>query len=134
MKIVSKKETESNYFFLIYKLEDPTGKSKLFKEIEIMRLLDHPNALKVFEVYDDSDNYYIIEEYVSGGDVFKKMIAKQRFSEEEAACIMQQVFSCLAYCNRQGIMHRDIKPENIMLDIWQGNTIVKIIDWGSGTN
>jgi calcium-dependent protein kinase len=98
-----------------------------------MQKLDHPNILKVYEMFEDSKNFYIIEEFISGGELFGKVVDRGGLPEAEASYIMKQLLSCLTYCHKHGVMHRDLKPENIMVDMAQGYTLIKVIDWGSGT-
>jgi calcium-dependent protein kinase len=87
---------------------------KTDEEIELLRQLDHPNIVKIFEYFSDEDKYYLITEYCRGGDLFDLIKKKRKFSEMSAAYIMYQIFRALFYCHStHHLMHRDIKPENI---------------------
>ena len=110
-------------------------KQKTDKEIELLRKLDHPNIVKLFEYFSDDDKYYLITEYCRGGDLFDLIKKKKRFSELSAAYIMYQIFHALIYCHKvHHLIHRDIKPENIVIfrqnndgeDLYD----VKLIDFG----
>ena len=108
---------------------------KTDKEIDLLRQLDHPNIVKLFEYFSDEDKYYLITEYCRGGDLFELIKKKKRFSEMSAAYIMYQIFRALIYCHyTHHLVHRDIKPENIV--VYKKNNIgedlydVKLIDFG----
>ena len=91
-------------------------KEKTDEEIELLKQLDHPNIVKLFEYFSDKDKYYLITEYCRGGDLFDLIKKKKRFSEFSAAYIMYQIFHALIYChNTHHLIHRDIKPENIVV-------------------
>lgn len=104
-----------------------------------MRKLDHPNILKVFELFEDSGCYYIIEEYMKDGDLFAFTKSKGHLPEKLAAQIIKQILSCLAYCHQKQVMHRDIKLENILIDYHatpesdEEIITVKLSDFGSAT-
>jgi calcium-dependent protein kinase len=115
---------------------------RFFYEIEILRDLDHPNVLKVFEYFQDKDRLYILTEYVKGGELLtemnrRKATKQQFFTEEEAAFMIKQVLITLNYLHNRKIVHRDIKPDNILIesmptdkhpdDPWQ----IKVVDFGT---
>lgn len=103
----------------------------LLKEIHILKMLDHPNILKCFEVFEDKLKYYVATEYCSGGDLFEQIINMRGFNEGKVAKILNQLFSAASYCHEKKIIHRDIKPENIFL-IDNGNEFhIKLGDFGS---
>ena len=105
-------------------------------EIELLKQLDHPNIVKLFEYFSDSEKYYLITEYCKGGDLSDLIIKKKKkLSEESAAYIMYQIFRALIYChNTHHLIHRDIKPENIV--VFRQNSAgedlydIKLIDFG----
>ena len=107
---------------------------KTDEEIELLKKLDHPNIVKLFEYFSDDDKYYLITEYCRGGDL-SEIIKKKKFSEKSASYIMYQIFRALIYChNTHHLIHRDIKPENIVI-YKQNNTDedlydIKLIDFG----
>ena len=112
-----------------------TSGEKTEEEIELLRQLDHPNIVKLFEYFSDNDKYYLITEYCKGGDLFDLIKKKKKFSELSAAYIMFQIFRALIYChNTHHLVHRDIKPENIVV-FRKNNAMedlydVKLIDFG----
>ena len=103
MKIIRKEDAGSQYA------------GALVSEIEILKQLDHPNIVKLYEFYQDRLNFYIITEYIEGGELFDKINKVKHFSEVEAAQMMKQLLSCVVYCHKRNIVHRDLKPENLLL-------------------
>ena len=91
---------------------------KFKREIEILKKLDHPNIIKLYEVFESDRSLYLVMEECKGGEVFDRIIeriqAKQMYSERDAAIIIQQVMSCIQYCHNRDICHRDLKPENLL--------------------
>ena len=89
--------------------------------------MDHQNIVKLYEVYEDSDHFYLIMDLLKGGELFDDIVKRQKFNEADARHVMLQVLSAINYLHKKGFVHRDIKPENICLDGDQ----VKIIDFGT---
>ena len=86
------------------------------REIRILKKLDHPNILKLYEVFEDTKAYYLITEYCKGGELFEEITRKEKFCEADAASVIYQILSAVTYCHSLGVMHRDLKPENILID------------------
>lgn len=96
-------------------------------EIRIIRQLNHPGIVQLYDLFKDENNYYIIMELCSNGELYEQIIENERLSEIEAKYYMKQILEALCYVHNLGICHRDIKPENILLDE-QGHA--KISDFG----
>ena len=113
---------------------------KFRREIEILKKLDHPNIIKLYEVFESDRSLYLIMEECKGGEIFDRIIerikAKQMYSERDAAIIFQQVMSCIAYCHNHNICHRDLKPENLLYlnPGSEKDNRVKVIDFGLSQN
>lgn len=111
-------------------MPDPT---KVSQEIEIMKVLDHPNIVKLHETFEDAGHIYLVMELCSGGELFDWMkSAKYGVSEKAASKVVKQIASAVAYMHMASIVHGDIKPENIMFlnqkDI--SESCVKVVDFG----
>lgn len=110
---------------------------KFLKEIEILIKADHPNIIKIFEYYIDKVNYYIVMEYVSGGELYDTITSWDDFDEVKAVYIMKQILSAVAYLHSLNIIHRDLKPENMLIENKNRNyegieeINIKIIDFGT---
>jgi len=103
-------------------------------EISIMSKCDHPNIIKLYEIYEDERKIYLIMEECVGGELFDRILSRidagKMYSEKEAASIFKQLMSAVAYCHSQGICHRDLKPENILFLTKDENSPIKVIDFG----
>ena len=118
VKIISKKTLS----------DSDIKKKSVLNEVEILKSLDHPCILKVFEYFEDELNYYIVMEYCKGGDLFDRLETIHNFQEDQAVKIMQQIFSVLSYMHSKNVIHRDIKLENLLL-IDEENFMIKVIDF-----
>lgn len=90
--------------------------SQVKKEISIMKDLDHPNIVRIFEVLMSTEQLYIVMDFVSGGELYAKITRGGRLSDTECRRYVRQLCSALNYCHSRNVCHRDIKPENILLD------------------
>ncbi|KAL0994109.1 hypothetical protein UPYG_G00117860 [Umbra pygmaea] len=106
---------------------NPSSLQKLFREVRIMKLLNHPNIVKLFEVIETEKTLYLIMEYASGGEVFDYLVAHGRMKEKEARAKFRQIVSAVQYCHQKYIVHRDLKAENLLLD---ADMNIKIADFG----
>ena len=109
---------------------------KFRREISILQKMDHPNIIKLYDVFESQNSLYLIMEECHGGELFDRILKRiennEMYSEKEACEIIQQVMSAIEYCHKQGIAHRDLKPENLLY-LKEGSEInnpIKIIDFG----
>ncbi|WWC85951.1 uncharacterized protein L201_000821 [Kwoniella dendrophila CBS 6074] len=97
------------------------------REIVIMKLIDHPNVLNLYDVWETSSELYLIMEYVPGGELFDYLVKRGRLPISEALHYFQQIIHAVDYCHRFNICHRDLKPENLLLD---KDKNIKVADFG----
>jgi len=102
----------------------------LKREIRIMKKLNHAHVLKLYEVYEYEDSFYLVMELVKGKELFDKIVQRGMYSERDAAHIISQVLSAVEYLHHNGIAHRDLKPENLLSTGEGDSEIVKIADFG----
>lgn len=97
------------------------------REISTMKLIRHPNVIRMFEVMASKTKIYIVLELVTGGELFDKIASKGRLKEDEARKYFQQLINAVDYCHSRRVFHRDLKPENLLLD---ANGSLKVSDFG----
>ena len=112
-----------------------SNSTEILKQINILKNLDHPNIIKIYEFYSTEKYIYIINELCTGGELFNKIVEVKHFTESRACYIMRQLLSAVAYCHDKGVIHRDLKPENILIENSEEKDKeffnIKIIDFGT---
>lgn len=105
---------------------------RLAREISIMKMLDHPGVIKLYEVWEDRKDLYLVMELCTGGELFARICSAGRLTEAEAAVVMRQVMAAVVYLHELGVCHRDLKPENFLFlsDAPIQNNALKLIDFG----
>ena len=107
---------------------------KFKNEINILSKVDHPNIIRLYEIFEDDRHYTLIMEECTGGELFQKISERaekdEAFTEKEAVQIFKQLMSAVSYCHSIGICHRDLKPENILFLNNNPDSPIKIIDFG----
>uniref|UniRef100_A0A1D1YXL7 non-specific serine/threonine protein kinase n=1 Tax=Anthurium amnicola TaxID=1678845 RepID=A0A1D1YXL7_9ARAE len=97
------------------------------REISTMKLIRHPNVIRMYEVMASKTKIYIVLEFVTGGELFNKISSHGRLKEDEARKYFQQLINAVDYCHSRGVFHRDLKPENLLLD---SKGVLKVTDFG----
>lgn len=116
-----------------FSIKNEQIRSKLMNEVNILKNLDHPNIIKIYEFYEDEFNLYLVLDICTGGELLESILKRGSFSEVTAALYMRQILSTVVYLHNQRIIHRDLKLENMLLESPQ-DTGLKIIDFGAATN
>ncbi|XP_075995511.1 SNF-related serine/threonine-protein kinase-like [Genypterus blacodes] len=108
---------------------DPVARGHLFQEVRCMKLVQHPNVVRLYEVIDTATKLYLILELGDGGDMYDCIMKRDGgLSEEVAKCYFAQIVHAISYCHQLHVVHRDLKPENVVFFEKQG--IVKLTDFG----
>lgn len=115
---------------VIPKQEDEAENVKIIEEFDIVKDLDHPNILKMYALYESIDSFFLVTDIYNGGELYDELAQFGRFSEEEAALLMNNILSCINYCHKKGLVHRDLKPENVLLEENKDFDDLKVIDFG----
>ena len=111
--------------------EEEISEEEILNEINVLKKIDHPNIMKIFEIYKKKSTYYLITEFCEGGDLYN-FISENKLTEFQVTYIMFQIFSAMNYCHKMNILHRDLKPDNILIKKnEQGLCRVKICDFGT---
>ncbi|KAA8528162.1 hypothetical protein F0562_035587 [Nyssa sinensis] len=93
------------------------------REIATLKLLKHPNVVRLNEVLASKTKIYMVLEYVTGGELFDRIASKGKLSEAEGRKLFQQLIDGVSYCHNKGVYHRDLKLENLLVDA-KGNTMI----------
>ncbi|XP_046507610.1 serine/threonine-protein kinase SIK1 [Equus quagga] len=108
---------------------DSSNLEKIYREVQIMKLLNHPHIIKLYQVMETKDMLYIVTEFAKNGEMFDYLTSNGHLSENEARKKFWQILSAVEYCHSHHIVHRDLKTENLLLD---GNMDIKLADFGFG--
>lgn len=106
----------------------------LKREIEIMRHVNHPHIIRLYDVFEDDKNIFLVTELCTGGELYDRVVEKtlsnDYFSEYDAARMTRNILYAIEYIHSQGVAHRDLKPENFLLEDESDEAAIKIIDFG----
>jgi Ca2+-binding EF-hand superfamily protein len=131
-KAIHKKTNQIVAVKIINKDKLRSGEIDLIRtEIDLMKLFQHPNIVKLVDHFENAESIYIVMEFLEGGTLLDYLESKEfNLSEKVIAKILYCVGSVVKYLNSYGVIHRDLKPENIMLSDKSDNPVIKIIDFG----
>lgn len=114
----------------IDKTSSSTNPQHLRREIENLEQVNHPNVMKLYNVYMDDQYIHLVTELCTGGELFDRILEKGRFDEVEAALVMRQILEAVKHLHSLKIVHRDLKPENFMFLNQSPDSPIKLIDFG----
>ncbi|KAF3659622.1 CBL-interacting serine/threonine-protein kinase 1 [Capsicum annuum] len=131
-KVKYAKHVDSGKSFAIKILDksrilDLRSTDQIKREIGTLKLLKHPNVVRLYEVLASKSKIYMVLEYVNGGELFDRIVSKGKLSEAQGRKLFQQLVDGVCYCHDKGVSHRDLKLENVLIDS-KGN--IKITDFG----
>ncbi|CAH1281161.1 unnamed protein product [Diabrotica balteata] len=106
---------------------DASNLQKVYREVDIMKRLDHPHIIKLYQVMETKNMIYLVSEYASQGEIFDYIARYGRMTEDQSRNKFWQILSAVEYCHNRNIVHRDLKAENLLLD---SNNNIKIADFG----
>ena len=82
-----------------------------------MQEIDHPNIIKLFDLFTERLKILMVTEIMNGGELFDRIVSKEFYNEMEASNVCKRLFSALEYCHAKNVAHRDLKPENLLLAV-----------------
>ncbi len=111
--------------------QDPTYKKLFLREGKAASLIEHPNAVALYDLRESEDKMmYLVMEYIEGQTLKDELIKKEKISVLETCKLLTPIISALAEAHKKGVIHRDIKPGNIMISKTADKTVVKLLDLG----
>lgn len=108
-------------------MKDESSKRKIQNEINILKILRHPNVVKLLETFESIKHHLIVMELCPAGDLLNYVRKRRKLTENYAKFVFRDIIKGIAYIHQNGVVHRDIKLDNILLD---GRGRVKIADFG----
>jgi len=99
-------------------------------EVQILNDVEHPNIVKLHEVFDCPKTFYMVMEVMSGGELFDRIVEKEKYGEGDARVLVAKITRAIKYCHDKGIVHRDLKPENLLFQDESEEAEIKVADFG----
>lgn len=131
VRLAESKEDGNMYAVKIIDKKALKGKEdSLENEIRVLKRLDHRNVVKLLEAYESRTCVYLVMQLVTGGELFDRIVEKGSYSEKDAADLIKQVLSAVAYMHEEGVVHRDLKPENLLYYSPEPDSKIMISDFG----
>jgi len=113
-------------------IKNPEDRKQVREEISVMCQLDHPNIVRLEEVYESYDELYLVLELCQGGELFDRLEEQPdyHYTERQCARLVKQMLSSIRYIHTKGIVHRDLKLENYLFSTKHADAELKMIDFG----
>eukprot|EP00586_Coscinodiscus_wailesii_P012894 CAMPEP_0172496342 /NCGR_PEP_ID=MMETSP1066-20121228/85579_1 /TAXON_ID=671091 /ORGANISM="Coscinodiscus wailesii, Strain CCMP2513" /LENGTH=383 /DNA_ID=CAMNT_0013268591 /DNA_START=98 /DNA_END=1249 /DNA_ORIENTATION=- len=102
----------------------------LIDEVNILKEFDHPHIICLYDFFEESSNYYLVMERMTGGELFDRIVAKLYYNEKEARDTCKVLIDAVGYCHQHNVAHRDLKPENLLLSSEDNDYNIKLADFG----
>lgn len=109
---------------------DVDDEASIFQEARVMQRLNHPNIVKMFDFYEEPQNFYMVLECIEGGELFDRIVKKTVYNEKEARDLVVILLNAIKYMHDRNIVHRDLKPENLLLTSNDDDADIKVVDFG----
>lgn len=135
VKVAHHKATKKDFAVKIIDKRKLVGnqKSSVMQEVAILEQLDHPNIIKLKEIFETPRRLNLVMELVTGGELFDRIVEKGSYSEKDAALLVRDIASACMYLHSKKIVHRDLKPENLLYESKAPDAKIKLADFGLST-
>lgn len=120
-KVIDKRQIEVKFAGLL---------DQFYSEIKVLQMLDHPNIIRLEDVFETNDRIYMVMEMMLGGELFDYVVDKGTLSESEASSLVRKITSAVAHMHSRDVIHRDLKPENLLLTTKDERAEIQLIDFG----
>lgn len=126
------KPTGQKYAIKCIKREGLTAEDleALKTEVAILKEMNHPNIMILHDFFQEEKYYYLVTEFMAGGELFDRIVEKSYYSEREARDLVKLLLEAIKYCHDSDIVHRDLKPENLLLTSKDDDASIKLADFG----
>ncbi|KAI8906340.1 kinase-like domain-containing protein, partial [Gorgonomyces haynaldii] len=132
--LVTENATKKKYAMKIIDKSKSRGmEEQIIKEITILKRIQHPNIIRLYECFETKDKIYMQMEFVDGGELFDRIVNLGFYGEEDAKSIVKNILDAVQYLHNAGIVHRDLKPENLLMASSDEHAPVKLADFGLST-
>ena len=116
---------------IIDKTKQPPEEVELLgEEVKVMLKLQHPNCVRLWQWWEDETNLSMVLDLCEGGELFDRIVEKEKYTEKDAAHVVVQVSQALIYMHKNGVVHRDLKPENLLYETKEDDSRIKVTDFG----
>lgn len=99
-------------------------------EIDVLKDMEHKHIIRLYDVFEEPQHYFMVTEKMMGGELFDRIVQKSYYNEKEARDTCEIIFSAIHYCHKKKVAHRDLKPENLLLTSENDDSDIKIADFG----
>jgi len=99
-------------------------------EIDVLKDMEHKHIIRLYDVFEEPQHYFMVTEKMMGGELFDRIVQKSYYNEKEARDTCEIIFSAIHYCHKMKVAHRDLKPENLLLTSENDDSDIKIADFG----
>lgn len=132
VKRAVKKATKEEFAIKVIKKSklNPEELAVVHDEVEIMHRIEHENCVKLYEMYESKRKVYMVLEYLTGGELFDRIVQKGSYSEKDASQLIKSIATAIKYLHGIGVVHRDLKPENLIYANEKSDSPIKITDFG----
>eukprot|EP00835_Amoeboradix_gromovi_P003071 NODE_191_length_15469_cov_0.243071.p3 type:complete len:604 gc:universal NODE_191_length_15469_cov_0.243071:4484-6295(+) len=125
------KETKNLVAIKIIDRAKCKGKESMIQsEIDILKKVEHPNIVKLYEIFESPDKIYLVMELVTGGELFDSIVERGKYTEKDSAELIYQILKGIEYLHSVGICHRDLKPENLLYNDKSPKSKIMLSDFG----
>lgn len=102
----------------------------LRSEVKILSALNHANVVRALDFFEEEKYFYVVMEYLDGGELFDRIVKKTCYNEKEARDLVRILLNSIKYLHDKNIVHRDLKPENLLMTSKEDDASVKLADFG----
>lgn len=129
--MAEEKSSNKKYAVKCINKRNLSGKEEAVEnEIAILKKVNHPNIIRLWEIFDNKTHLYLVMDLVQGGELFDRIVEKGSYTEKDASDLIRQILLAVDYLHGQGIVHRDLKPENLLYYSPDDDSKIMISDFG----